>query len=78
MPNLGGWHGSDTPKNPYPGWLWCIAGWVALHGPWVNGVGSDKEDDRPQYCKNGSCGTGLDAVNECHFLSLSPLTGSKT
>ena len=78
MPDLCSLQGSKPSKNPCAGWLWCIAGWVALHGPWVNGVDSDKEHDRPQYCKNGSCGTGLDAVNECHVLCLSPMTRTNT
>jgi hypothetical protein len=78
MPDLGSWQRSDTPKNPCADWLWSVAGWVALHGPWVNGVDAYKEDDSPQSCKNGSCDTGLDAVNKCHVLCLSPLKRTKT
>lgn len=73
-PGIDSFKGSKPSKNPCAGWLWGVTGWVALHGSWVNGVDAYKEDDRPQDCKDGSYGVGLDAVNECHFLCLSPMT----
>lgn len=78
MPDLAGLQRSKPCKNPCAGWLWSVAGWVPLHGPWVNRVDAYKKDQSPQDCEDSSCGAGLDAVNECHVLCLSPLTRTNT
>lgn len=78
MPDLSGLDGSKPSQKPCADRLGSIGDWIALHSPWVNCIDANKEDRGPQDCKDGSCGVGLNAVNEGHVLCLSPLIRTTT
>ena len=78
MPDLAGFRGLGPPQNPHDWRTWCIVGRIALHEAFVHRVEVGQQYHCPKYSKNGLGGLVLEAVNKCHFLSLSPLTRTNT